>query len=233
VIAAEGEYKRIKYNTDLSYAVVKITPNQFCSHALGVKLSMSSKDFEVLNAMKAQASNLVQAGVSASTILKTLQADNLVKLEQDLKDIEADQAENAQANQESQNQHEQQLIQAELDAKKDFEAFKNELDTILIDKEWDRKDNNEMIKGDFTTYTFQDGDSNDNGVPDTLEIMDRAQQRANEMQKNNNDRLKIQSDAIKHRSDIAQRERESVRKAETDKYKARQTTRKAKAKAKK
>lgn len=226
VIAHEGEYKRIRYRDDLSYELVKITAEEYCSHALGVRLSMSSKDFEVLNSMKAQAANLIQAGVAASTILKTLQADNLAKLEQDLKAIEAMQAEGQQA----QNEHEQSLVQAELDAKKDFEEFRVQLETILIDKEWDRKDNNEMIKGDFTTYTFQDGDSNDNGVPDTQEILDRAQQRANEMEKNANARLKIQMDNIKHIRDTQQRERESVRKAKTDRYKANRQAKKAKSK---
>jgi hypothetical protein len=186
-------------------------------HALGIKLSMSSKDFEVLNTMKAQAANFIQAGVQASTILKTLTADNLAKLEQDLKAIEAMQAENAQGQQ--QNEHD--LLATENDMKKEFEAFKAQLQGELLEKEWDRKDNNEMIKGDFATYTFQDGDSNDNGVPDAMEVMDRAQKRAIELQKDSTERMKIHSENIRHAKDLAMKDKEIKAKSADTRFKAR------------
>jgi hypothetical protein len=224
VIAAEGEFKKIRYNTDETYELVKITPEHYCMHALGIKLSMSSKDFEVLNTMKAQAANFIQAGVQASTILKTLTADNLSKLEQDLKAIEAMQSENAQAQQN--NEHD--LLATENEMKKDFEAFKAQLQGDLLEKEWDRKDNNEMIKGDFATYTFQDGDSNDNGVPDAAEVMERAQKRAIELQKDSTERMRIHSENIRHAKDLKLKEKEIATKSADTRYKARQSKAKKK-----
>jgi hypothetical protein len=217
VIAAEEEYKKIRYFDDMSYELVRITPDQYCAHALGVKLSSSSKDFEVLNTMKGQLGNLVQNGTKASTLLSMLQADNIAKLKQDLLRIEEIQAQAEQA----QSEQEAQLAEQQNELNKDFETFKNELDLLKIDAEWDRKDQNEMIKGEFNTYTFSDGDSNDNGVPDGQEAAAALQKRMSDLEKERTKRMDLKQKDIMQQRELAQRERESKRKAATDRVKAR------------
>lgn len=224
VIAAEGEFKTIRYFDDLSYELVKITPDQYCSHALGVKMSSSSKDFEVLNTMKSQIGAMMQNGTKPSTVLAMLQANNIAKLQQDLLRIEEQEAEMAAA----QADNEASMSELENELKKEYEEFKNSLDMLKIELEWDRRDQNETIKGEFNTYTFQDGDANDNGIPDATEIMSNLTKRLGDMEKQRTERMKVRTQEAMQQRELAQRERESKRKAQTDRIKA-----KAKPKAKK
>ena len=221
-IAAEGEYKRVKYNDDYTYKLVSISPYTYCSHALGIRLSNSTKDTEILNTMKAQVANLIQNGAKASEVLTILHADNIAKLMQDLKHMESV-MEQATA---QQHENEKDILSTDNELKMEFEEFKAGLEAMLLDREWDRKDNNTMLQGEFNTYTFQDGDSNDNGVPDVNEIMERAQDRQLKIEENSRKLREMLMKDTQQRRELRQRERESRRKAETDRYKAKQAAKK-------
>lgn len=223
-IAHEGEYKKVLYREDSTYELMRITPDQFCSHALGVRLSSSSKDFDILNMMKGQVANMVQNGAKASTILTVMMADNVAKLKQDLLHIEEinDQAAASLA------ESEQEMEQLKIELNKDLKEFEAQLEIMVNDHVWDRKDQNETIKGEFNTYTYQDGDSNNNGIPDGQEAVKAIQERATKLEQETTKRMKIKSDEIKQLRELQQRETESRRKAATDRIKARTSSKKKK-----
>lgn len=168
--------KSVYNGDDYDAALMEIDPNTYANSELGILVSRSSDEMSVLNQLKAgqNVAAMIQAGIKPSTIMEIAMAQNVSELKQELKKIE-----DMEAAMEQQTQQSEQDAQAAADARKEkFAQFENNLEMLVIDKTWDRKDQNEMIKGDFALEAKgATDDHNNNGVPDADEIEERALER--------------------------------------------------------
>jgi hypothetical protein len=141
-----------------------------------------------------------------------LKTENIAELESKLLHIEELQAQAEQAAAGS----EQEAAAMADERKKDFAQFAELLKRETTDFEYDRKEDLEHIKGTYATFTFQDGDSNDNGVADGTEAQkillereklqstfnDKREQRSHETQMQKEE-LAMKDKEIKSKEKIA------------------------------
>ncbi len=158
--------RKLWYSTEIGNELLEINPVDYCNAELGVFLESASEAIAIKNKIEANVQAMLQNSVRPSTIFEVLHTQNLAELKQKLKQIEAIQDEVQKANQESEQEAAKQLDER----KKQFMEYEKLLDTQLMNAEYDRKEDIENIRGMYNTYTFKDGDSNDNGVPDATEI---------------------------------------------------------------
>lgn len=215
-----GAYNMDDYDRELLMA----DPNSYASAELGLFIKHSAEELMILNKYKEQVQAMIQNGVKQSTILEIQQASNLAELMGKLKMIEEIEMEQAQSAEASAQEHEAALIEIQ-------NRFK-ELESLLkineINAEWDRRDANEMIKGEYTLFGFGgDGDNNDNGIPDAAEITKRItsmQQQMtterikaaelNQQNKEHKDKMRIAEEQIKlAKETLASKERIENKKA--------------------
>jgi hypothetical protein len=209
--------RKIWYDTEVGNEVINIDANEYCNAELGIFLESSSEAIAIKNKVEANVQAMIQNQVKPSTILEVLQTQNLSELKQKLKRIEQIQDQVAQQNQESEQEAAKQLDER----KKQFMEYEKLLDTQFMNAEYDRKEDIEMIKGEFNTFTFQDGDSNDNGIPDAQEVAktqlerDKLAQKREQVTNDRADRL------AKHQVDISLKEKQLAlqAQAQTDKAK--------------
>lgn len=164
-----GTYNDDDYGTQL----LEILPEDFMNEDLGVFVERASETIRKLEEMKQYAQAMLQNDHKPSTVLEIIDAINVSELKAKLRQIEEVDAQIEQIMAEN----EQEAAAALDERKKDFAQFQSLLKEREINVEWDRKDENEFIKGTFNTFTFQDGDSNDNGVPDAAEVQKMLTQR--------------------------------------------------------
>jgi hypothetical protein len=179
---------------------------------------------------KQQVQAMIQNGVKQSTILEVQRSNNVAELLGKLKQIEAIEAEQAQAG--AENEHERAVALEKV--KEDFAKLQSLLRIDEINAEWDRKDENTMLKGEYDIYSAAnlkgDGDADNNGIPDAVEISKRviAQQ-------------KILSEERKTQAEISHRDRihkdnmklaEKEMALEKEKLASKERTEKLKARAK-
>jgi hypothetical protein len=195
-LTASGD--RSMYNDDeLGTMLLEIFPEDFPNGDLGVFVDSSSDHLQKLKEAKGYAQAMLQNGVKTSTMLEVIDSVNISELKSKLKRIEEIEEEIAQGNAAS-----EQEAQAELEEiRKMHEEFKVMLETRKMHEEYDRKEDIEHIRGSYNTFTFQDGDANDNGVPDAMEV-----------QKMLNDKEKLAQAWIKMKEDRAAERQESDRK---------------------
>lgn len=185
------------YNSeDFDTELLDIDPNQYTYAQLGILMNSGTEEYNALNAMKQHAQAFVQAGTKGSTVLEMLRASNVAELKMKLEKMEELQASiDAQIA-----ENEQQAQQLADERKKDFAMFNADLEATLLDKEWDRRDQNTMIKGEYDVYSASnlkgDGDADNNGIPDV-----------NEIEKRVIDRQKIFTDERVKREELATKER--------------------------
>lgn len=164
---AEG-LRRLYNGSDTNDILLEIDPVDYCNASLGVFVTDNPQDFGALDMMKAQANNLAQNGAKPSTILEIFQAGNIAELKSKLKEIEAIQQQVEQATAEQEQAHEQSMEETRMR----FMEYEKMLEEQLINVEYDRKEDIEYIKGEITLSSFgQDGDNNDNGIPDINEVI--------------------------------------------------------------
>lgn len=158
-------------NDDFDQELLSLDPNSYCSAELGLFINHSASEAQTLQAYKNQIQAMVQNGVKQSTILEIQQADNVAELMEKLKRLEDIQMEQLQQTQQGEQAQEMALEQVKEQAMKTASLLKRE----EINVEYDRKDQLEMIKGEYGLYEFGgDGDNNDNGIPDATEISKRV-----------------------------------------------------------
>lgn len=157
-----GMYNDDEYGTTL----LEIFPEDFMNEELGVFVTDSAEEMRKLNEMRANAQAMMQNGAKYSTVLEIIDAVNVAELKQTLKHIESIEAEIEKITQ--QNEFDAQAA-ADERAKRMME-YEKLLERENMNAEYDRKEDLETIKGTFNTFTFQDGDANDNNTPDALEI---------------------------------------------------------------
>jgi hypothetical protein len=164
-IAVDGIYK-VWNETDLSTEILEIEPTEYCSADLGIMVQSSAEAMAIKNKLEGSVQAMLQNNVKPSTILSILKSQNAAELESKLKRIEELQAQAEQQTQQSQQEAEQQAQER----REQFELYMETLKRETMHEEYDEKKELEHIKGTYNTFTFQDGDANDNGIPDAAEV---------------------------------------------------------------
>jgi len=185
---------RALYNSDIVRdTILEIDPNEYINADLGVFIVDGLEDSDVMNAMKSQVGNMLQNGIRLSTVLEVLQEGNISGLKVKLKAIEA--IEDAMAQAEAQ---QEQQAQADIDERKmAFMEYEKVLEEQLINAEYDRKDDLELIKGENNILSYGQGaDEDKDGTPDSIELL-KAQSA----------REKLRSEEFRHARDLDVKER--------------------------
>jgi hypothetical protein len=123
--------------------MLALDPDNYASSELGVFVQNMSKYLDKFNAIKEQVNAISQRkDVKASTIVELITTESLTELKALLKKAEAAEAAVIQAS--SANEQE---AQAEMQkSQQEWEIFMHGLELDKLEREWDRKDNNEYIK---------------------------------------------------------------------------------------
>lgn len=205
--------RKLWNSTEFGNEVINIDGVEYCNAELGVFVEASAEAIARKNKIEGQVQAMLQNQVKPSTILEIIQTENIAELHQKLKKIEELEQKIAESN--AQNEEEAQA-QAD-ERKKRFMEYQMMLQKDLINTEYDRKEDLETIKGTFNTFTFQDGDANDNGVPDAAEVakmqIDKEKGQRADAQKNA-DRI---AKSITENKKISLKEKElALRKQEMD-----------------
>lgn len=206
-VNAEGLRKLFNGSVDMD-ALLEVTPEEYCNADLGILITDNPQDRQVLDMMKQMGTDFIQNGVKASTILSMFQAGNVSELKADLllveelqAQIEKNLADSEAAQQAAADQRAMEFMEAE-----------KVLEEQLINVEWDRRDQNEGIKGSFNIASYGNPEDADmDGVPDAAEIMKRNTELAKIA---SNERLKNRDIASKERMNRF-KEFVSLRKQET------------------
>lgn len=156
------------YNDDeYGTILLDILPEDFQTEELGVFVVDAAEELRKLNEMKQYVQALVQnEGAKGSTVLEIIDSVNIAELKQKLKEFEAIEAEIERQTQQSQFDADAAADERLMKMKQYEELLKRE----TMHEEYAEKQEIEMIKGTFNTFTFQNGDSNANGVPDATEV---------------------------------------------------------------
>lgn len=212
VDGVKGMYSNDVYGNEL----VDIDPNTYCNADLGILVESSSEAISRKNKMESAITAMLQNNVKPSTISEIVLMDNVAEMRTKLKEIEEIQ----QRIEEQTAKNEEEAQAAADQRKKDFADYDNMLKVNFMNEEYDRKEDLEMVKGEFNTMTFKDGDSNDNGIPDAMEVEKHRLEREkfeNGVQQQNADRaLKQQTENAKlamKDKELQQREIQSRRQA--------------------
>lgn len=209
--ALEGIYKQWN-ETGLNNELLEIEPVSFCSADLGIVVQNSAEAIALKNKLEGNVQAMLQNNVKASVIFSMLRSDNIAEMESKLKRMEELQA---QAEQQAA-QSEQEAKQQAIDRQNEYAQYLELLKRQTMEAEYDRKEDLEHIKGSYNTFTFQDGDANDNNIPDAAEVMkmnadrekflkemeDRRSQRAHESQQLDK-QLKLKEKEIQSKEKIA------------------------------
>jgi hypothetical protein len=173
VLVSEGT--KDLYTSDLmDTMLLDLDPVEYCNACLNVMVKTSAKEQRRLDELKMYTQEMLQNGASPSTILEIILTENVAELRTKLKFIEQTAAKAAQDGAASEQEAKKEMIELE----QQFAIFENTLKEQLIDKEWDRKDQNTMIKGEYDIVSFTKSEDNDgDGVPDATEIADRVLKR--------------------------------------------------------
>lgn len=200
---------RAIYNSDdFDSVLLDIDPNTYCNAELGLFVNYSASEMQHLERYKQNIQAMIQNQVKQSTILEIAAANNISELKTKLKRIEAIEME-----------QQQQEAQSEQEAQQAMEAMKEQylrleklLDGELIDKEWDRRDQNELVKGEYALLGTQgaaaDGDVNDNSIPDANEILKHAAAATAQASQERLKNAEITSKERMQDKDLAMREKE-------------------------
>lgn len=212
--AWNGRSKKMQYVTDeLTTTFFSVDMNEFVNSEFGVFVSNSAKDTEALNTLK----QLMQAAlqndkVSLSTILDVLGSESIADTKNKLKQAEEEQIKRAQDAEQAQMQHEQQLQGM---SQEHQERIWDHEDT---QKQLDRE--NAIDVAEIKAMGFaKDTDTNDNNVPDVLEIEKLRQKTIVDREKINLDRQRLQeerSDKAKQRKHEEKMKQEDIKKARLD-----------------
>lgn len=194
----KGIYNDDMYGTQL----MDIEPEDFPFEDLGVFVDGAAEHMRKLQEMRSYAQAMIQNSAKPSTVMEVIDSINTAELKSKLREIESIETQIAQ--QQAQGEQEQEQMLEEI--RERYLAYGKMLDRENMEAEYDRKEDLEHIKGTYNTYTFQDGDANDNGQPDAMEaqkiiferqkhladIEDRKQGRQIEREKIKDDRRQME-----------------------------------------
>jgi hypothetical protein len=211
----EGK-KGLYYGDDLSATAYSIDGGDILESELAIKVTTSGKDISDLNNFKQFAHAFAQNGSKPTTVLDVIKSTSIIGLENKLAAAEKVTAEETQQQGQQDSKNAQELEQMKSDLAKDLEVFRNDLKIDYMEKEADRLDNREVIKGDIELEKLGMEDSNADNTPDILDVESRNIERM----KANNDKEKNLSEAGLKNKELDIKAKEAMIKADTEKYKA-------------
>lgn len=221
--------KSIYNSEDFDSELMDIDPNTYCFAELGILMSRSAEEQAALNQLKQQLEPLIQQGAKPSTILEIIRSNNVAELKMELRKIEDLQASIEQ----DQQQSEQQAQAAEDQRKQQFAQFQSMLNTQEMNAEYDRKDQNTMIKGEYDVRKMGDiSPEEDQGIEDAIiekqkVFSDIEHKREKLRQEERDSRRQQQTSKMQdatNREKIASTERIAEKKIAVDRIKARKPT---------
>lgn len=142
---------------DMSIQTLELTPDSMINADFGVFVSDSSKDNQTFETIKALAQPLLQNDkAKLSDIISIFKANSVEELERDIKVSEAQRLQEQQA-----------LQQQQIDAQQQMQKDQQEFELLLQKNELDTK----VLIAEIDSFKFvKDQDSDDDGMPDQLEV---------------------------------------------------------------
>jgi hypothetical protein len=184
---------------DLSVETLNITPEEISDVDFGVFITNSRKDLEVMGKMERLAETALSAGAAKFTdMIKMFKSNSIAELEDNI--LDADKRANKQI--QEQRQAEQEMMDKQLAAKKEeLDAQRtHEKELKLIDRE------TQLMKAEIDAFKFQqDLDSNNDGIPDPLQIEQLRSKERIEEKKIVLEREKLEAQKEMKKMDIAQK----------------------------
>jgi len=179
--------KKGYYRTDDGQLeLFNLEPEDFAHASMGVYVDIMSKLAPKLELMKQQINAIAQRkDIKLSTIADLIFTDSFVEMKAKLKKAEAIEAEMAQKMAENEQAGAEELERI----RKDYMKYEKDLDLMLQERDWDRKDNNEYIKGDIAAKTAPSGAIE----LDIVGMQESSNKRLAEMNKSALEREKIYS----------------------------------------
>lgn len=160
------------YNqSEFEYDIIEADPEEYASAALGVFVTDASVEGALFRKLEGYTQAMIQNGAKPGTVVEMLTAENIATLKAVIHKAEDLEAQAAQSSAQSQQQQEQAMEEI----KERYLHIQSGLEIDKMNAEYDRKDQLEYIKGAFAIDNnpkLNDGDNNDNGIPDVSEIMD-------------------------------------------------------------
>lgn len=207
-LTSKGDYST--YNDDdFGTQLLEIMPEDFVNEDLNVFVERASESIRKLEEMRSYAQAMLQNDHKASTVLEIIDAINISELKAKLKQIEAIDEQIQQMQQDGEHQAEQDADQRKMQ----YAEFEAMLGERKMEKEYDRKEDIEFIKGSFNTFTFKDGDSDANGIPDATQVAKLIADR----EKTQNDFTNKVADRQQKYAQMDQKERELKEKMRSNK----------------
>jgi len=197
--------KALFIDSELRSKVLQIFPEDYIENDFGLVISNSYKNSQTLSMLKQQAQSFAQNGTSPLTTLEILNSNNISKLSQILRKEQERIEKMQQQAQEQESEMQQQQQQYAMQLKQ----YENDFLLQFMNAEYDRKEAIEYIKGEFALHSWSTGDSNMNQIPD-----------ANEIELRQIERDKIRGDRSLKQRELDLKERDSLLKAATEKYKS-------------
>ncbi len=172
-------------NDDGRMELLDIDPEDYANSELGIFVDSSGRHGEKLKALQEQINAIAQRkDVKLSTIADMIFTDSYAELKAMLK--QAEMVEIEIANQMAENDHEREVEQEQI--KQAYQTYQHDLDVDLMNKEWDRKDNNELIKGEIAGRVAKDPSGMD---IDMTAIVSESNKRLVEFEKASQGRKKL------------------------------------------
>lgn len=189
------------YNQDdFDKELLSIDPNSYCNAELGLFMESRSQEQQVMNAMKQETQAMQQNGVKQSTIAEVLMATNMSELKEKLLKIEEIETRNVQASAATEHDRMMELEQIK-------ENYAGILSTLKIDEiqaEWDRKDQNTILKGEYDVVAkSQNQKDADPGIDAALSIGKSAMDQFKIMQEARTADKEIASRLVIHKEQMA------------------------------
>lgn len=159
------------YNeSEFDYDMIEADPNEYAAAELGVFVTDPSVEGDIFKKLESYIQPLIQNGAKPSTVIELITAENVATLKAVMRKAEDLENQAAQAAQQSEVDKENSLEEI----KERYAGVESTLKTTYMNAEYDRKENIEYIKGAFAIDNnpkANDGDNNDNNIPDVMEIM--------------------------------------------------------------
>ena len=192
--------RQIYNQSELDYELLELDADAYAAAELGLFATRHEND--KLKKVERYAETFAMNGAKPSTVLELITSDNIAMLKAVMKKTEDAEAQAAVSAAESE-QAGQQAIE---EIRERYLQMAKAMDIEKMNAEYDRKESLEHIKGEYNLHRnkeMNDGDNNDNGVPDGAEIFDRLSTREqlmqNDMHKSADVKLKREEMALKQK----------------------------------
>ena len=198
--------------SDEELGMLQVEENEFIDDEFNVKIANNSKAHSDLQFLKQHANEILQNEKQGlSTLITIMGTESVAEFKDYVLNIEKEQEERAGQAAQQQQEHESKIQERDLEFREDAQA--HEIEKIDRKGEWDIK--KEEIKS-FINQRLQDSDNN--GIPDQLEIEKLRQKTSDQSQKLQTDNKKIDSDNFNEAENRKLKEKEiQVKKIQANK----------------